>query len=114
MSEMKVRAIMDGYYEEVYRKVGDEFVISDADDFSKRWMVAIDGNGNALAKQPAVKGGRKPAKEARAEADVALGIQGGRQANIESAMAASLGDAAKVVDVSAAANPDEPGISAKK
>ncbi len=114
MSDIKVRAIMDGYFAEVYRKVGDEFVIDGVEDFSKRWMVAIDDNGKALAKQPAAAGGRKSAKEAKADADVALGIQGERQANIESAMAASLGDAAKVVDVSAAADPNEPGISAKK
>jgi hypothetical protein len=71
MSEIAVRAVKDGYYDDVYRKTGDDFVIGKTEDFSGNWMVAIDASGNALAKQPTVGGAARTAKEARALADAA-------------------------------------------
>lgn len=125
MSSIRVQAIRDGYYDDVFRKVGDDFVLSErsdedgntvsaVDQFSPIWMVAVDNNGKALARQPVVKGQRRTAKEAVRLADAAQGVKDGEQARIESVMAASTGLTQKVVDVSKAADPDQPGVSTKK
>lgn len=71
MSEISVRAVKDGYYDDVYRKTGDDFVVAGQDGFSSLWMVAIDASGNALARQPTVGGAVKSAKEAKALAEAA-------------------------------------------
>ena len=50
---MKVRAIELGFYGTKRRRVGDEFVLTEARHFSKKWMEKVDVD------EPARRG-RKP------------------------------------------------------
>ena len=54
---MKVRAIELGFYGTKRRRVGDEFELTEARHFSKKWMEKVDPD------QEPVRRGRKP-KEA--------------------------------------------------
>lgn len=103
---LKVRAIKDGFYDNVYRREGEEFMLDDKSAFSAKWMAAIDEEGNALKRQP-VKGDLSSEQVSDA-ADAALGTQGAVQANRESAMSATLGQLERVVDTSTAADPNAP------
>lgn len=89
MSAINVRAIKDGYYGDIYRREGEVFEIADSDAFSDSWMVAVDGKGEALAKQPGK--GKKTAKQVKEEASAARSTIEGEKANKQSAMAATLG-----------------------
>lgn len=40
---IKVRATQPGFYGLKRRRIGDVFVIRKAQDFSERWMIAVDG-----------------------------------------------------------------------
>lgn len=60
---MKVRAIQVGYFDHILRRVGDEFVIQEEKQFSKRWMERLDSPVPVAAPVPVStakpKGGQK-------------------------------------------------------